>query len=117
MGTNTTNVCYGHHKDPFEKKLDQYSLLPETPDEVMKLVNDVIGDIISFLESESRSALYFLQSSIMFLDVKDKYRIPDIYDHKHLDKDTSTRGFSTHFCVGVDYWSSVHIENDFYYTT
>jgi hypothetical protein len=26
-----------------------------------------------------------------------------MYDHKHLDKDTSTRGFATQFCVGVDY--------------
>jgi hypothetical protein len=87
------------------------------PDEVKKLVNYGIGNIVSFLESPSWSVLYSLQSSITFLDVNYKYIIPDMYDHKHLDKDTSTRGFSTQFCVGVDYWSSVHIDNDFYYTT
>jgi predicted peroxiredoxin len=27
------------------------------------------------------------------------------------------RGFATPFCVGVDYWSRIHIDNDFYYTT
>jgi hypothetical protein len=27
------------------------------------------------------------------------------------------RGFSTQFCIGVDYWLSVHINKDFYYTT
>jgi hypothetical protein len=43
MGTNTTYVCYGHRKDPLGTKLSQYSLLPNTPDEVKKLVNDGIG--------------------------------------------------------------------------
>jgi hypothetical protein len=117
MRTNTTYVCYCHHKDPLGTKLEQYSLLPKMPDEVNKLVNDGIGDIVSFLESASRSVLYSLQPSISFLDVKAKCIIPYMYDHKHPDKDTSKRGFSTQFCVGVDYWSSVHINHDFYYTT
>jgi hypothetical protein len=40
-----------------------------------------------------------------------------MYDHKHLYNETSRRGFATKFCVGVDYWSSVHINNNFYYAT
>jgi hypothetical protein len=40
-----------------------------------------------------------------------------MYDHKHLDKETTRRGFAIQFCVGVDYWSIVHIDNDFDYTT
>jgi hypothetical protein len=115
--TNIMYVCYGRRKDSLGKKLGQYSLLPNTPDDVKKKVNDGIGDIVSFLESTSRSVLYTLQSSINFLDVKDKYRIPDMYAHKYLDKETSTRGFATQFCVGVDYWSIIHINNMFYYTT
>jgi hypothetical protein len=103
MGTHTTYVCYGHCKDPLRTNLGQYSLLPNTPDEVKKSVNDGIGDIVSFLDSAPRSVLYPLQSSINFIDVKDKYRITDIYDHRHLEKDTFTRGFATQFCVGVDY--------------
>jgi hypothetical protein len=39
-----------------------------------------------------------------------------MYAHKDLYKETSTRGFATQFCVGVDCWSSIHINNDFYYT-
>jgi hypothetical protein len=84
---------------------------------MVKKMNDGIGDIVSFLESASRSVFHSLQSSITFLDVKDKYRIPGMYGHKDLDKETSTRGFATQFCVGVDYWSSIHIDNYFYYTT
>jgi hypothetical protein len=61
--------------------------------------------------------MYSLQSSITFLDVKDKYRIPGMYANKYLDKEKSTRGFITQFCVGVDYWSSIQIDNDYYYTT
>jgi hypothetical protein len=118
MGTNRTYVCYGHRKDPLGTKLVQYSLLPDTPDDVKKSVNDGIGDIIlSFLESASWSVLYSLQSSFTFLDVKDKFRIRDMYAHKHLDKDMSTRGFATQFCVGLYYWLSIHIDNYFYYTT
>jgi hypothetical protein len=70
MGTNTTYVCCGHHKDTLGTKLGQYSLFPNTPDEVKKSVNDGIGDIVSFLESASRSVLYSLQSSITFPGVK-----------------------------------------------
>jgi hypothetical protein len=117
VGANITYVCYCHHTDPLGTKLGQYSLLPNTPDDDKKSVNDGILDIVSFLESTSRSILYSLQSSITFLDVKEKYRIPDIYAHKHLDKDISTRGFANQFCVGVDYWLSIHIDNIFYYTT
>jgi hypothetical protein len=117
IGTHIAYVCYGHRNDPLGTKLGQYSLLPNTPDDVKKSVNDGIGDIISFLESASRSVLYSLQSSVNFLDVKDKYRIPGMCAHKLLDKDMSTRGFATQLCVGVDYWSIIHIENDFYYNT
>jgi hypothetical protein len=34
FGTNRTYVCYGHRKDPLGTKLGQYSLLPNTPDDV-----------------------------------------------------------------------------------
>jgi hypothetical protein len=78
MGTNTTYVCYGHRKDPLGTKHGQYSLLPNKPDDVKKSVNDGIGNIVSFLELASRSVLYYLQSFITFLDVKDNYRIPDM---------------------------------------
>jgi hypothetical protein len=114
--TNRMYVCYGHRKDPLVTKLGKYSLLPNTPDDVNKSVNGGIGDIVSFLESASRSVLYSLQLSFTFLDVKDKYIIPGMYAHKHLEKYTSTRGFATQFCVDVGYWSSIHIDNDFYYT-
>jgi hypothetical protein len=42
MGTHAIYVCYGHHKDPFGTKIGQYSLLPNTPDEVNNSVNDGI---------------------------------------------------------------------------
>jgi hypothetical protein len=45
MGTNRTYVCYGHHKDPLGTKLGQYSLFPNTPDDVKKSVNDGICTI------------------------------------------------------------------------
>jgi hypothetical protein len=81
MGTNRKCVCYIHRKYPLGTNLGQYSLLPNTPDDIKKSVNDGIGDIVSFLESASWSVLYFLQSYITFLDVKDKYRIPGMYAH------------------------------------
>jgi hypothetical protein len=82
LGTNRTYVCYSHSKDPLGTKLGQYSMFPNTPGDVKKSVNDGIGYIVSFLESASRSVLYSLQSSITFLDVKDKYGIPGMYAHK-----------------------------------
>ena len=118
-GTHSTYVCFGHRKDPLGKTLGRYSLLPNTPDTVKKQVNDSIGDLVILLEAASRSVLYCLQSTRMFLNVKDKYKIPDVFDHRNLDDKSSElrRGFATQFCVGVNYWSSVHIDNDCYYTT
>jgi hypothetical protein len=54
MVTHRTYVCCGHRKDPLSKNSGQYSLLPNTPDDVKKSVNDGIEDIVSFLESASR---------------------------------------------------------------
>jgi hypothetical protein len=101
VGTNSTYMCYSHRKDPLGKTLGRYSLLSNTPDEVKKIVHDGIGDIFLFLEASSRSVLYSLQSSNTFLDVKDKNKIPDIYDNKHLDKKMSRRGFATQLCVVI----------------
>jgi hypothetical protein len=98
MGTNRTYVCYSHRKDTLGTNLGQYSLLPNTPDDFKKSVHDGIGDIVSFQESASRSVLYSLQSSINFLDVKEKCIILYMYAHKHLDKDTSTRRFASILC-------------------
>jgi hypothetical protein len=91
--------------------------LPSTPDEVKKKVHEGIRDIIVSLEAVSRSFLYSMQSPSTLLDVTDKYQIPDMFDHQHLDEETSGRGFATQFCGGVNYWSRVHINNNFYYTT
>jgi hypothetical protein len=60
VGTDFTYVCYGHRKDSLGKKLGQYSLLPNMPDEVMKKINEGIGDIAVFVEAASRSVLYSL---------------------------------------------------------
>jgi hypothetical protein len=98
-------------------RIGSYSLLPNTPDDVKKKIHYGIGDIDVFLEAASMSVLYSLQSSNTFVDVTDKYKVPDMYDHKHLDKETSRRGFATQVCVGVDYWLRVHIDNNLYYTT
>jgi hypothetical protein len=59
VGTHRAYVCYGHRKDPLGTKLGQYSLLPNTPVDVKKL-NDGTCDIVSFMESASRSVLYSL---------------------------------------------------------
>jgi hypothetical protein len=116
QGTHSPYVCYGHHYDQLRMALGHYSLFPNTPDNIKKQVHEEIGNIVIALEGASRSVLCVMQSSSTFLDVKDKYTIPEVYDHKHLDEGTARRGFATQFCVGVNYWSSVHIDNHFYRT-
>jgi hypothetical protein len=43
-----------------------------------------------------------MQSSSTFLDVKDKYQTPEVFDQKHLDEETARRGVATQFCVGAN---------------
>jgi hypothetical protein len=95
LGTHSTYVCYGQRKDPLGMTLGPYSLLPITPDNIKKQVHKEIGNLVFTLDDASRSILYSMQSSKTFLDVKDKYQIPEVFDHKNLDKKTKRRGFVT----------------------
>jgi hypothetical protein len=82
---HSTYVCYGHHNDPLVTALGHYSLLPNTPYDIQKQVHEEIGNIVVALEDTLRSVLYSIQSSNIFLDVNDKYQIPEVFDHTHLD--------------------------------
>jgi hypothetical protein len=97
--------------------LGRYSCLPKTPDSIKKQVHEEIRNLVRTLEDASRSVLHAFQSAKKNLNVKDRYQIPDVFYYKNLDKKTSIRGFATPSSVGVNYWSSVHIDRDFYYTT
>jgi hypothetical protein len=92
-------------------------LLLDTPYNIKEQVHEEIGDIVVALEDSSRSVLYSLQSLSSFLDVKDNYKIPEVFDQKNMHKKTVRRCYTTQFCIGVNYWYIVHINKDFYYTT
>jgi hypothetical protein len=116
-GTQSAYVRYRHCKDSLGMTLGHYSLFTDTSYDIKTQVHDEIGNTVISLEGASRSVLYAMQSSSTFLDVKNTYRIPEVYDHTHFDEGTVMRGFATQFCVGVNYWSSVHTKKDFYYNT
>jgi hypothetical protein len=52
--------------------------------------------------------LTILKSKSKFDDLKDKYQIPPAFE---------TAKVPTQIAVGTNYWSCVHIDDDYYYTT
>jgi hypothetical protein len=115
--THSTYVWYGHQKDPIGITLGRYSRFPNISYNIKEKLHEKIGNIAVALKDSSRSVVYSMQSSNTLLDVKDKYQILEVFDHKYLDKKTARRGYVTQFCVEMNYWSSVRIDEYFYYTT
>jgi hypothetical protein len=65
--------------------LGWYSLFSNTPDIIKKQVHEESGNLIHSLEDASRSVLHAFQPTKTFLNVKNRYQIPDVFDHKNLN--------------------------------
>jgi hypothetical protein len=63
------------------------------------------------MEYLTSRGLRSLLSSDQFKHVKDKYHLPTTFDS------TEAYATATAFAVGCDYWSAIHVDDDYYYTT
>jgi hypothetical protein len=77
----------------------------------MNEYNSGLRDLLSDMEYLTSRGLQSLLSSDQFKHVQDKYQLPTAFDN------TEAYATATSFAVGFDYWSAIHVDDDYYYTT
>jgi hypothetical protein len=103
--------CYGKRKDPFSCKVSDYAYRPMTSEHRMNECNSGLRDLLSDMEYLSLRGLRSLSSSDQFKHVQDRYQLPTDFDS------TDDYVTSTAFTVRCHYWSAIHVDYDYYYTS
>jgi hypothetical protein len=70
-----------------------------------------LQDLLNDIEYLTSSGLHLLLSSSEYKNVQDKYQLPNAFERKEKYANAIT------FAVGCDYWSAVHVNDDYYYTS
>jgi hypothetical protein len=93
---NTYN-CYGKRKDPLSGAVSDYAYKQKTSYGIKTECN--------------MGGLRLLLSSSEFKYVQDRYQLPTAFD----SKEKYAKAIA--FAVGCDYWSAIHVDDDYYYTS
>jgi hypothetical protein len=103
--------CYGKQKDPLSCKVSDYAYKLRMSEQTIHECNSGLRDLLSDMEYLALRGLWSLLSSDQFKHVQDKYQLPTAFDS------TEAYATATAFAVGCDYWSAIHVDDDYYYTT
>jgi hypothetical protein len=95
--------CYGKRKDPLFCAISDYVYKRKFSDAHKNECNLGLHDLLKDLEYVTSRGLRSLLSSRDFKNVQDKYELP-----------TACKG--RFFAVGCDYWSAIHVDDDYYCT-
>jgi hypothetical protein len=76
----------------------------------MNECNSGLYDLLNDMEYLTSRGLRYILSSHQFKNVQDKYQLPTDFDI------TEAHVTATDFEVRCDYWSAVHVDDDYYYT-
>lgn len=99
-------ICFGFQKDYSEDGVRRYTFKPMVPEYIEKYLSELIDRLVSQLEHITQS---FFANSVTS-------------DFKKLEKDMDLnkmihKGIYTQFGIGTNFCSSVHIDNDYQYST
>jgi hypothetical protein len=103
--------CYGKRKDPLSCSISDYAYKCKTSVAIKTESNLGLHDLLNDIEYLTSRSLCLLLSSREFKSVQDKYQLPTAFDSK--DKYANAIAFT----VGCDYWSAIHVDDDYYYTS
>jgi len=106
-GFSTRYICFGKRKEPKGKDVADYAYKKTATDEIQGPINEAMANLVHDLESKSCRGAKFLPDYKDFLSLKGQHKIPAAFEF----------GFATQFSVGKDYWSKVHDDDDFFFTT
>jgi hypothetical protein len=103
--------CYGKRKDPLSGAVSDYAYKRKTSVAIKTECNLGLQDLLNDIEYLTSRGLRLLLSSSEFKYVQDRYHLPTAFDSKQ------NYAKATAFAVGCDYWSAIHVDDDYYYTS
>jgi hypothetical protein len=89
----------------------QIMLIKKTSEKMKTECNMGLQDLLNDIEYLTSRGPRLLLSSSEFKYVQDIYQLPTAFD----SKEKYAKGIA--FAVGCDYWSDIHIDDDYYYTS
>jgi hypothetical protein len=100
-------ICFGIRKDPLGTDVGPYTFIPGTPIFMQKQILQQIHSMVSRFEIITN--VFF--NNISFLEnfnrLRHEFKIPTMLQD----------GFCTQFSIGYNYWSPIHADDDYFYTT
>ena len=106
-GKNKAYKVFGYRKDPLSSDLGEYAYKSTTKYEDKEAIEKMISELAKRMEQSSNRITKGLSESIVYQEIKKHVQIPTF----------SNKGHSTAFCIGTDYWSKCHTDNDYFLTS
>ena len=106
-GKNKAYKLFGYRKDPLSMNIGKYVYKSTTPDGIKESSEKIISELAGLMEACSTRVTKGLSETREYEEIKQHIKIPTF------TKD----GNSTAFCIGTDYWSRCHTDNDYFLTT
>jgi hypothetical protein len=107
---NTYN-CYEKRKDPLSGAVSDYAYKRKTSEKMKTECTMGLQYLLNDIEYLTSRGLRLLLSSSEFKYVQDRYQLPTAFD----SKEKYANGIA--FAVGCDYWSAIHVDDNYYYTS
>jgi hypothetical protein len=99
-------VCYGYRKDPDGKGVAEYAFHDCTEEEA-KLMNESVKSLVSHIEKKASGILDCLADTKLYDFMTCCVNVP-MFTNQRL---------CTQFSIGKDYWSAMHVDDDYFFTT
>jgi len=109
-GTSSRYICFGYRKDPLSKEVSKYSFKSSLGDDVEQTDQNIeclFSELTLGFEKLANGILKFLPETLILDEIKERIRLPSL----------GHGGRYTQLSVGLDYWSQVHIDDDYFYCT
>jgi hypothetical protein len=106
---NNTSSNEAHY--PLSGAVSDYAYKRKTSDGMKTECNMGLQDLLNDIEYLISRGIRLLLSSSEFKYVQDRYQLPTAFD----SKDRYAKGIA--FAVGCDYWSAIHVDDNYYYTS
>jgi hypothetical protein len=101
-------VCYGFRKHPKFCKVSEYAFnLKKCTAEQANAMNETIKNLVYKIESRANDILGNMPDLEMYDFMNEFLELPTFTNQK----------LCTQFSIGKDYWSAMHIDNDYFHTT
>jgi hypothetical protein len=101
-------ILSGHRKDPLGTKVTEYTYKQSTTQPLREELTQAMSDFVGTFEPIG-ARIIPPDDRVTFKSLQETVGIPKL--------SSASTGYGTQIAMGVDYWSSVHIDDDCFYST